>query len=489
MTNEFENVELYDEFYECRPAYLDVNDIDTSSLESIISSSNDSNDLNNNDIDDDNYQQILMNTKESLKTYVIISLLENCRLYLPKQYDEIVYLSSGQQGVLCAARDRLTGKMVAIKKFDHPFEHIDNVERLLREFRILKFVNHPNVMMLLDAFPGRAQSLIEFEDVYLVTELMDYDLSIICNDRKHFLNHSEIAEIIYQILCGIQYLHRIGLVHGDLSPANIVIRNNRFDDHLEVKIIDFGQTKLSYRSSSSSINNSNKHQSSLLSTRSYRAPEVLLNMDNHFDFPIDIWSIGCIMFELLSKDVLIQGISDYHQWKHIESILGNPKDTFLRRIRSSIRNILGRQQRSTNQRNRIDQIFNIKCESNDENEYFNEQAKDLLQRILVVDPRERITVDDALKHPYFKARTNSKLPQQDDDDNNDDDDEQKMDNNQNNFEQIIEYREPFNDSIDTIDTLSDDEQYQYWKKLLFDEIRLFQHKHRQQIRQTLNSII
>ncbi|OTF83001.1 hypothetical protein BLA29_005768 [Euroglyphus maynei] len=296
--NEFENVELYDQFYECKPAYWDVNN-STSVLSDLIVEL-----FNNSKNNKDQHCMMndeIINNKESLENYIIISLLENSTLHLPKQYDEVVYLGSGQQGVLCAARDRLTGKMVAIKKFDHPFKQSDDVESFLREFRILQFVNHPNVMNLLDAFPGDAQSLDQFEDVYLVTELMDHDLSIICNDRQHCLSHSEIAEIIFQILVGVQYLHRIGLVHGDLSPANIVVRRNRFDGHLELKIIDFSQTK-----SCRSWTNVN-HQS-LLSTRSYRAPEVILNMDNHFDYPIDVWSIGCIMAELLSKDVLFRGI-------------------------------------------------------------------------------------------------------------------------------------------------------------------------------------
>lgn len=468
--NEFENVELYDQFYESRPAYWDVNNTTTLSSSSLSI--------------DDHYsiEELLNNNnksnEESLKNYVIVSLLENCHLHLPKQYDEVVYLGSGEQSVLCAARDRLTRKMVAIKKFDQPFKRPDCAERMIREFRILQFVNHPNVMNLLDAFPGNAQSLDQFEDVYLVTELMDHDLTIICNDNKNHLCHREIADIVYQILSGVQYLHRIGVVHGDLSPANIVVRRHRNDGHLELKIIDFSQT----RSQQSMMMNDDQRQL-LFSTRSYRAPEVILNMDNYFDYPIDIWSIGCIMAELINKDVLFRGISNLHQWKHIESLLGNPKETFIRRIRSSVRKILNgnrQQQRRSSviYRRNLNQIFNKECDSNANNkdeEHNNEKAMDLLRRILVVDPRERITADEALKHEYFSIR-NSILQQNDEE-------QEKMENICK--QSIIEYREQSNNSIDT---LPENEQHNQWKKLLFDKIRVFQHKNRQQIRRTLNSI-
>lgn len=108
-----------------------------------------------------------------------------------------------------AARDRLFDRDVAIKKLSKPFQNVTHAKRAYREFKIMQLVNHKNIIGLLDAFTPQ-KTLEEFQDVYLVMELMDANL---CQVIQMDIDHERISYLLYQLLCGIKHLHSAGIIH------------------------------------------------------------------------------------------------------------------------------------------------------------------------------------------------------------------------------------------------------------------------------------
>ncbi|CAK5084112.1 unnamed protein product [Meloidogyne enterolobii] len=134
----------------------------------------------------------------------------------------------------------------------------------------MNLMDHPNIIRLLNAFTPQ-NSLEEFDDLYLVMELMDASL---CQVTAMDLDHKRLSFLLYQMLCGINYLHKASIVHRDIKPSNIVVNYQ-----CQLKIFDFGLAR-------------NVEDENIVVTRYYRAPEVIL---------VDVWAIGCIFAELLTR--------------------------------------------------------------------------------------------------------------------------------------------------------------------------------------------
>lgn len=113
------------------------------------------------------------------------------------------------ESICSAAYDRLFDREVAIKKLSKPFQNVTHAKRAYREFKIMQLVNHKNIIGLLDAFTPQ-KSLEEFQDVYLVMELMDANL---CQVIQMNIDHERISYLLYQLLCGIKHLHSAGIIH------------------------------------------------------------------------------------------------------------------------------------------------------------------------------------------------------------------------------------------------------------------------------------
>ncbi|KAK7814848.1 hypothetical protein U0070_026349 [Myodes glareolus] len=186
-----------------------------------------------------------------------------------------------------AAFDTKTGHRVAVKKLSRPFQSIIHAKRTYRELRLLKHMKHENVIGLLDVFTP-ARSLEEFNDVYLVTHLMGADLNNIVKCQK--LTDDHVQFLIYQILRGLKYIHSADIIHRDLKPSNLAV-----NEDCELKILDFGLAR-----------HTDDEMTGYVATRWYRAPEIMLNW-MHYNQTVDIWSVGCIMAELLTGRTLFPG--------------------------------------------------------------------------------------------------------------------------------------------------------------------------------------
>jgi len=304
------------------------------------------------------------------------------RFQILKRYQNLKPIGSGAQGIVCSAHDTIANHQVAIKKLSRPFQNVTHAKRAYREFKLMKLVNHKNIIGLLNAFTPQ-KTLDEFSDVYLVMELMDANL---CQVIQLDLDHERISYLMYQCLCGIKHLHLAGIIHRDLKPSNIVVKTD-----CTLKILDFGLA----RSTGTSF-----MMTPYVVTRYYRAPEVILGMG--YKENVDIWSIGCIMGEIIRGAVLFPGSDHIDQWNKIIEQLGTPAREFMERLLPTVRNYVENRPRHagyTFERLFPDMLF---PDDNTENGRTKaSQARDLLCKMLVIDPQRRISVDEALKHPYI----------------------------------------------------------------------------------------
>lgn len=301
-----------------------------------------------------------------------------------RRYSNLRPIGSGAQGIVCAACDQVSGQNVAIKKLSRPFQNVTHAKRAYREFVLMKLVNHKNIIGLLNAFTPQ-RSLEEFQDVYLVMELMDANL---CQVIQMDLDHERMSYLLYQMLCGIKHLHSAGIIHRDLKPSNIVVKSD-----CTLKILDFGLARTA---------GTGFMMTPYVVTRYYRAPEVILGMG--YQANVDIWSVGCIMAELIRGTVMFPGSDHIDQWNKIIEQLGTPSQDFMMRLQPTVRNYVENRPRHpgyTFEKLFPDVLF--PAESTEHPGLRASVARDLLSKMLVIDPEKRISVDEALRHPYINV--------------------------------------------------------------------------------------
>ncbi|VAI34505.1 unnamed protein product [Triticum turgidum subsp. durum] len=213
-----------------------------------------------------------------------------------------------------------------------------------------------------------------FKDVYLVSKLMDTDLQKIISSCIT-LSNDHCQYFLFQLLRGLKYLHSAGILHRDLKPENLLVNAN-----CDLKICDFGLAR--------TINAKVQSMTGYVVTRWYRAPELLLGCDN-YGTSIDDWSVGCIFAELLGRKSIFPGTDCLNQLKLIVNVLGTMSDDDL----EFIDNMKARKY--------------IKSLSYADGIPMYPQADplaiDLLQKMLVFDPSNRISVTEALEHPYMST--------------------------------------------------------------------------------------
>ncbi|ULT94905.1 hypothetical protein L3Y34_003975 [Caenorhabditis briggsae] len=300
-----------------------------------------------------------------------------------KRYQNLRLIGSGAQGIVCSAFDTVRNEQVAIKKLSRPFQNVTHAKRAYRELKLMSLVNHKNIIGILNCFTPQ-KKLDEFNDLYIVMELMDANL---CQVIQMDLDHERLSYLLYQMLCGIRHLHSAGIIHRDLKPSNIVVRSD-----CTLKILDFGLARTAIEAFM---------MTPYVVTRYYRAPEVILGMG--YKENVDVWSVGCIFGELIRGRVLFPGGDHIDQWTRIIEQLGTPDRSFLERLQPTVRNYV--ENRPRYQPTPFEVLFsdNMFPMTADSSRLTGAQARDLLSRMLVIDPERRISVDDALRHPYVNV--------------------------------------------------------------------------------------
>eukprot|EP00033_Pygsuia_biforma_P004856 GCRY01005324.1.p1 GENE.GCRY01005324.1~~GCRY01005324.1.p1 ORF type:complete len:476 (+),score=109.77 GCRY01005324.1:128-1429(+) len=318
-------------------------------------------------------------TKEEAMKYFKFNtfLVRNSKFVVDQRYQYIKSIGQGAYGVLCAAKDLKYNRKVAIKKMAKTFERVSEATRILRELRLLRhFQDHDNIVQIFDIM--KPISFEEFHDVYLVTDLMETDLHQIIKSNQP-LTDDHVQFFVYQILRGLKYIHSADVLHRDLKPSNLLVNSN-----CDLKICDFGLSRVA-----APQDFHDGHMTLYVTTRWYRAPEVLLSV-KEYSKAIDVWSVGCIFAELLGRAALFPGKDYMHQIQIIVDVIGTPNKDEIAKISSD--------------RARKFLCALPKCKKRPFKALYpgaNPLAIDLLEQMLKFDPAKRISVDQALAHPYL----------------------------------------------------------------------------------------
>lgn len=298
-------------------------------------------------------------------------------------YQLLHAIGEGAYGTVAAALHKPTGRQVAIKKI-LPFDHTLFCLRTLRELKLLKFFSetcvNENIISILDII--KPPSLEEFKEIYFIQELMQTDLHRVI--RTQHLTDDHCQYFVYQTLRALKSIHSADIVHRDLKPANLLLNAN-----CDLKVCDFGLA----RSVTTSVPAGKEVglMTEYVATRWYRAPEIMLSF-KMYTKAIDIWAVGCILAELLTGRPLFPGRDYSHQLDLILDVIGTPSlDEFYaitsRRSRDYIRALPIRKKRP------FPTLF----------PHASTDAIDFLSKTLTFDPKKRMTVDEALEHPYLAA--------------------------------------------------------------------------------------
>lgn len=292
-----------------------------------------------------------------------------------RKYEIITKLGKGAYGIVWKSIDKKTRETVALKKIYDAFQNATDAQRTFREIMFLQELNnHENIIKLYNVLKADND-----RDIYLVFEYMDTDLHAVI--RANILEEVHKQYIMYQLLKALKYMHSADLLHRDMKPSNLLLNSDCL-----VKIADFGLAR-----SVASLENDkvpNPVLTDYVATRWYRAPEILLG-SNAYTKGVDMWSIGCILGELLGGKPMFPGTSTMNQLDKIMEVTGRPSQEDVEAVKSHFASSMLETLPPTKPRYLADMFPNASPE-----------ALDLLRRLLKFSPNKRITAEEALKHPY-----------------------------------------------------------------------------------------
>jgi len=287
------------------------------------------------------------------------------------RYETLKTLGDGTYGSVYLAKHMDDGVLVAIKRMKKKFYSWDEAVNL-REVKSLKKMNHVNIVKLKEVVRER-------DNLFFVFEYMKENLYQYMKSRDRYIPENDIRRISFQIFSGLNFMHRQGYFHRDIKPENLLLMGPEL-----VKIADFGLAREI---------RSKPPYTDYVSTRWYRAPEVLLRSTN-YNAPIDLWACGAIIAELYMLRPLFPGSSEIDEIFKVCSILGTPTKLVWP----------DGHQLAANMSFRFPQ-----CVGGDLSQIIPQASRDAIQLmsdLMSWNPKKRPTSNESLKYPYFSNSQN-----------------------------------------------------------------------------------
>ncbi|RVX71980.1 hypothetical protein B0A52_04578 [Exophiala mesophila] len=345
---------------------------------------------------------------------------------LTDRYDIVKLLGQGTFGKVVEAYDRKKRTKCAVKiiRSVQKYRDASRIElRVLSTLALNDKTNRNKCIHLRDSFDFR-------NHICIVTDLLGQSVFDFLKGNSFVpFPSSQIQAFARQLFTSVAFLHDLNLIHTDLKPENILLVHNAYQTFTynrtipssshttsrtarqrrvlldsEIRLIDFGSATFD-----------DEYHSSVVSTRHYRAPEIILQLG--WSFPCDIWSIGCIIVEFFTGDALFQTHDNLEHLAMMEAVCNGKIDTKL--VKQVCQGSRGANANSASKffnRGKLDYPNNDTSKASRKyvkamkhlhefipaNTTFNKQLLDLLKKIFVYDPKNRITAKEALKHPWFR---------------------------------------------------------------------------------------
>ncbi|XP_057430682.1 cyclin-dependent kinase C-2-like [Lotus japonicus] len=302
-------------------------------------------------------------------------------------FEKLEQIGEGTYGQVYMAKEHKTGEIVALKKIRMDNEREGFPITAIREIKILKKLHHENVIKLKEIVTspgpekdeqGRPDGNKYKGGIYMVFEYMDHDLTGLADRPGMRFTVPQIKCYMRQLLTGLHYCHVNQVLHRDIKGSNLLI-----DNEGNLKLADFGLAR-------SFSNEHNANLTNRVITLWYRPPELLLGA-TRYGPAVDMWSVGCIFAELLHGKPIFPGKDEPEQLNKIFELCGAPDEVNWPGVSKTP--WYNQFKPSRPMKRRLREVFR----------HFDRHALELLEKMLTLDPSQRITAKDALDAEYFWA--------------------------------------------------------------------------------------